>query len=85
MIGDVKHKKGSKAVAFKGKNSEGRSFKIALPAASDGGGDTEQKPKAKRLDKHSARPGTGARDKQNPAAQRNHVTLWCEGKRSSYK
>ena len=89
MIGDVKQKKGSKAVAYKGKNSEGRSHKINLPAASDGGGDVEQKPKAKRLDKHSARPGVGGRDKQNPGKQESRqlstLDAWCQGKRSCYK
>jgi hypothetical protein len=80
MIGDVKHKKGTKAVAFSQKNSKGRSYKINIPSVSDGGGDFQQKPGAKRLDKHNARPGTGARDKQNPKAQRNHkIEAWCQG------
>jgi hypothetical protein len=81
MIGDVKHKKGSKAVAYEGKNSKGRSHKVNLPAAGDGGGDNEQVPKAKRLDKHTARPGTGTHDKQNPKAQRSRkIEEWCHGK-----
>jgi len=89
MIGDVKHKKGAKAVAYSGKNSKGRSFKINLPAVGDGGGDTEQVPKAKRLDKHTARPGVGSRDKQSPGKQQSRqlstLDAWCCGKRGSYK
>lgn len=73
MIGDAKAKGKSRgAKAYMGKNSEGRSHKINLPSASDGGGDSEQKPTAKRMDKHNARPGTGTRDKQNPPSS-GHV------------
>lgn len=87
MIGDAKAKGKSRgAKAYMGKNSEGRSHKINLPSASDGGGDSEQKPTAKRMDKHNARPGTGTRDKQNPSKQRSRrIEAWCEGKSEHYK
>jgi hypothetical protein len=94
MIGDAKAKgKSHGAKAFTGKNSKGQSFKINLPSVSDGGGDFEQKPTAKRMDKHTARPGVGSRDKQSAAKQVTRkinpqgsaVDSWCRGERSSYK
>lgn len=81
MIGDVKHKKGSKAEAFKGKNAKGQSFKHIVTPTSEGGGGHKLKHSAKAAVK-GMRNGVGQRDKQNPKEQRAHkIEAWCQGKR----
>lgn len=101
MIGDAvaRGKRGNTQAhgpEFKQKNSKGQSFKTVTPAASDGGGDHEQKQTAKRMNSKGQRPGVGIADRQAPHKQQAHKGLkhvdqgqiideWCAGKRGSYK
>ena len=80
MAGEVKHKKGTKAVAFSEKNSKGRSYKINVPSVSDSGGDPGQRKTGKAMTRHGLGIGTNSTDKQNPRKQRNRkIEAWCEG------
>jgi hypothetical protein len=90
MIGDVKQKTGSKAAAFKAKNSKGRSYKTIAPGKDmlDDGGDSLTHAPAQRATK-GQKPGVGSKDKQSPGKQQSRqlatLDAWCQGKRSSYK
>jgi hypothetical protein len=89
MIGDVQHKRGAKAEAYKVKNSKGRSHKTIAPGkeAKDDDGDAGTSSVARRMTK-GMKPGPG-RDKQDPGKQQSRqlstLDLWCQGKKDCYK